>query len=209
MTAPITPMAYQLTIEPDLNRFTFAGRMILAAEAGDPTGHLVLDCAELAIWSCHLQPGGGDEKRIDLPFTLDPPKTRLTIHLADALSGPFQLTIDYAGKINDRMAGFYRSRIKTGKRLDYIAVTQFQESDARRAFPCLDHPAQKAVFTVEMVIDKHLTAISNTDIQAITELADGRRRVTFHPTPKMSTYLLFFGVGPFEIHEDTDDRRVR
>ncbi len=209
MTAPITPMAYQLTIEPDLNRFTFAGRMILAAEAGDPTGHLVLDCAELAIWSCHLQPGGGDEKRIDLPFTLDPAKTRLTIHLADALSGPFQLTIDYAGKINDRMAGFYRSRIKTGKRLDYIAVTQFQESDARRAFPCLDHPAQKAVFTVEMVIDKHLTAISNTDIQAITELADGRRRVTFHPTPKMSTYLLFFGVGPFEIHEDTDDRRVR
>ena len=107
------------------------------------------------------------------------------------------MTIDYTGKINDRMAGFYRSRIKTDTGPNHIAVTQFQESDARRAFPCLDHPARKAVFTVEMVIDKNLTAISNTDIHTVTDLDDGRRRVTFDPTPKMSTYLLFFGVGPF------------
>jgi aminopeptidase N len=62
-------------------------------------------------------------------------------------------------------------------------------------FPALDHPAQKAIFTVEMVIGANLTAISNTDIQTVTDLGDGRRRVAFEPTPKMSTYLLFFGVG--------------
>ena len=202
-------MAYRLTIEPDLGRFTFAGRMILSANADEPTDTLTLDCAELAIWQCRVQPDRPDEKGIDCPFTLDPAKTGLTIHLPDSLSGVFQLTIDYTGKINDRMAGFYRSRIQTDNLQNYMAVTQFQESDARRAFPCLDHPAQKAIFTVEMVIEKNLTAISNTDIQTIAELENGRRRVTFHPTPKMSTYLLFFGVGPFEIHEDIVDRRVR
>ena len=209
MTDPVTPMAYRLTIEPDLDRFTFAGRMILSANADEPTDTLTLDCAELAIWQCRIQPEGSDEKSIDCPFTMDPAKAGLAIHLPDSLAGVFQLTIDYTGKINDRMAGFYRSRIQTDNHQNYMAVTQFQESDARRAFPCLDHPAQKAVFTVEMVIDNNLTAISNTDIQTIAELGNGRRRVTFHPTPKMSTYLLFFGVGPFEIHEDSVDRRVR
>jgi tricorn protease interacting factor F2/3 len=209
MTAPITPMAYRLAIEPDLDHFTFTGRMTLSADANEPTDTLTLDCAELAIWQCRIQPEGAGEDLMDCPFTMDPAKTRLAIHLPGNLSGAFQLTVDYSGKINDRMAGFYRSRIKTDDSPNHIAVTQFQESDARRAFPCLDHPALKAVFTVEMVIDKTLTAISNTDIQSISELENGRRRVTFHPTPKMSTYLLFFGVGPFEIHEDIGDRRVR
>ena len=209
MTVAITPLEYELTIEPDLDHFTFAGRMTLFANADEPTDTITLDCAELAIWQCRIKPDGSDGKQTDCPFSLDPAKDSLTIHLLDTLSGPFQLAIDYVGKINDRMAGFYRSRISAESVPDHIAVTQFQESDARRAFPCLDHPAHKAVFTVEMVIAKNLTAISNTDIQAIADLEDGRRRVTFSPTPKMSTYLLFFGVGPFEIHVDTVDRRVR
>jgi aminopeptidase N len=209
MTAPITPQQYTLTIEPDLDRFTFAGRVTLDVTADQPTDTITLDCAELAIWGCRIQPEKLDDKPEECAFTLDPAKERLTIHLPGRLSGPIQLDIDYTGRINDRMAGFYRSRIIADKAPAYIAVTQFQESDARRAFPCLDHPAQKAVFTVAMVIDNNLTAISNTDIRTISDLGDGRRQVTFDPTPRMSTYLLFFGVGPFEIHTDTVDRRVR
>jgi aminopeptidase N len=60
-----------------------------------------------------------------------------------------------------------------------------------------------------MVIAKNLTAISNTDIQTVTDLRTGSGGSPFNPTPKMSTYLLFFGVGPFEIHKDTVDQRVR
>jgi tricorn protease interacting factor F2/3 len=209
MTAVVTPMEYRLTIEPDLDRFTFAGRMTLSAHADQPTDAIILDCAELAVWQCILRPHGSDENLITCPFTLDPANASLTIHLPGTRSGPLQLTVDYTGKINDRMAGFYRSRINADNAPDHIAVTQFQESDARCAFPCLDHPSQKAVFRVEMVIDRNLTAISNTEIQKITDLEDGRQRITFHPTPKMSTYLVFFGVGPFEIHTDTVDRRVR
>ena len=60
-----------------------------------------------------------------------------------------------------------------------------------------------------MIIPEALTAISNTGIDSITALDDGRKQVVFHSTPKMSTYLLFFGVGPFEIHADDEDQRVR
>jgi tricorn protease interacting factor F2/3 len=209
MTVSITPQHYRLTIEPDLERFTFAGRMTLFADADQPADTVDLDCKELAVWGCRIKAEASGADLADCPFTLDPANENLSVHLPAPLSGLFELTIDYTGKINDRMAGFYRSRIKTDTGPNHIAVTQFQESDARRAFPCLDHPARKAVFTVEMVIDKNLTAISNTDIHTITDLDDGRRRVTFDPTPKMSTYLLFFGVGPFEIHVDSVDPRVR
>jgi aminopeptidase N len=209
MTVPITPLEYRLAIEPDLGRFTFAGRMTLSANADQPTETITLDCAELAVRQCFYQPHGADINLVSCPFMLDPSNATLTLHLPHAHSGPLQLAVDYTGIINDRMAGFYRSRIGTGNAPGYIAVTQFQENEARRAFPCLDHPSQKAVFRVEMVIPENLTAISNTDIRKITHLEDGRQRVTFNPTPKMSTYLVFFAVGPFEIHTDTVDRRVR
>ena len=62
MTAPITPMEYKLTIEPDLDRFTFAGRMILSANADEPTDTLILDCAELAIWQCRIEPSPGKRR---------------------------------------------------------------------------------------------------------------------------------------------------
>ncbi len=209
MTGCITPHEYRISVDPDLNRFTFTGRVTLVGHAHEPVDSVTLDCAELAIWQCHANVQGGDRPDVDCRFTLDPANAELTVHFPGPIAGRVELTIDYCGKINDRMAGFYRSRIHVADGPAYIAVTQFQESDARRAFPCFDHPAQKAVFTIEMVIDQGLTAVSNTAIQTIADLDDGRQAVTFQPTPKMSTYLVFFGVGPFEIHTDTVDRRVR
>jgi aminopeptidase N len=209
VTAAITPTAYTIIIEPDLERFRFAGRMTMLAETRQPLDTIRLDCAELAIWQCRVKADSAGDDPADCSFTLDPAKEKLTLHLPETLTGAFEITIDYVGKINNRMAGFYRSRISGDHKPDHIAVTQFQESDARRAFPCLDHPVRKAVFTITMIIPEALTAISNTGIDSVTALDGGRKEVVFHPTPKMSTYLLFFGVGPFEIHADDQDPRVR
>ncbi|CAB1079836.1 Leucyl aminopeptidase (EC [Olavius algarvensis Delta 1 endosymbiont] len=107
------------------------------------------------------------------------------------------------------MAGFYRSQYTYQKQSRYIAVTQFEESDARRAFPCIDHPAGKATFEITMDIDPNLVAISNQAIQKEEMLTNGRKRICFERTPKMSTYLVFFGVGEFEITTDQEDSRVR
>ena len=52
------------------------------------------------------------------------------------------------------MRGFYRSRYKAADGSErYLGTTQFEATSARRALPCFDEPALKAVFEVTMVCD--------------------------------------------------------
>ena len=125
------------------------------------------------------------------------------------MAGAIRIQMRYDGQINDKMAGFYRSQYTHLDNSEYIAVTQFEESDARRAFPCMDHPAQKATFDISMDIGSDRVAISNGAIKEETPLSNGKKHVTFEQTPKMSTYLVFLGVGEFEFTQDTEDPRVR
>ncbi|TFG41661.1 MAG: M1 family peptidase [Syntrophobacterales bacterium] len=197
---------YRIRLVPDLARFTFDGRVDIRLEAPEPVTQVVLNAVELAVWRCSFERPDGSAA---CAFRVDPAAEQLCIDLPETVSGPIGIQIDYAGKINDRMAGFYRSRYTREGRTEHIAVTQFEESDARRAFPCLDHPAQKAVFDIELEVDRSLTAVSNTAVLAQEVLENGRKRVVFESTPKMSTYLVFFGVGPFETLQDHVDSRVR
>jgi tricorn protease interacting factor F2/3 len=73
----------------------------------------------------------------------------------------------------------------------------------------MDHPAKKATFDIEMDVEKKLVAISNSPIKSQTPLNNGKKRVAFDRTPKMSTYLVFFGVGEFRSVIDKNDPRVR
>ncbi|MDL2275180.1 M1 family metallopeptidase [Desulfosarcina sp. OttesenSCG-928-G10] len=210
MTAfPITPETYRLTLAPDLDRFVFDGHLVLTATAHEPATTLRLDCVGLDIRACDILAAGTDAAPKPCEFTLEPAAEALIIVLPEPVSGRFSLTLSWSGPISDTMAGFYRSRIQVPGAPSHMAVTQFQESDARRAFPCFDHPAQKAVFELSMIVPRALTAISNTDVRSITDIPDEKKQVVFHPTPRMSTYLFFFGVGPFEIHTDLVDSRMR
>jgi len=80
-----------------------------------------------------------------------------------------------------------------------MASTQFEALDARRAFPCWDEPSVKATFSVTMIVDQHLTALSNMPEVATVHLAAGKKKVSFAISPKMSTYLLAFCVGEFDM----------
>lgn len=193
------PVKYRLHLEPDLDRFRFDGRVEILMEAEGPMGQIALDAAGLAVWCCKTIEKG---EEVECPFSVDPKKEKICVFLPKEMSGSICLRIDYSGVINDRMIGFYKSRYRMGDRDKYAAVTQFEESDARRALPCLDHPAKKAAFEVEMVVPQDLTAISNGPVVEEKAMEGGRKLVRFMETPKMSTYLLFFGVGEFEFAED-------
>lgn len=200
------PTHYRFALTPDLDGFKFSARVEIAGELPEAQAVVTLNILELAIWRCIVRLDG---KEVICPFSVDPQKEELHIQLPRDITGSLTLIVEYEGQINDRMAGFYRSRYRKDGQTRYIAVTQFEESDARRALPCVDHPLKKATFTVEMIIDAGLSAISNTLIDTEERLPHGKKRVTFQRTPKMSTYLLFFGVGEFEIVVNSEDPRVR
>lgn len=191
---------------PDLDDFRFYGTVEVLLEAQAPTGEMAMNILDIAVWRCQVKI---DDVFADCPFLVDPRNETIQFAFPKELEGNITVRFEFEGNINDRMAGFYRSRYMADGVEKHIAVTQFQESDARRAFPCMDHPERKATFDVEMVIDEDLVAISNCKIDAEISLENGKKRVTFQQTPRMSTYLLFFGVGEFEILEDEKDTRVR
>ena len=202
----INPINYQIHLIPDLINFSFAGTTKIQFEAQNPIEAISVNVLELAIWKCKV---AADDLVVECPFLVNTSKEELRILLPKAMSGRIIVTIEYQGHINDKMAGFYRSKYIKGGETRYIAVTQFEESDARRAFPCMDHPAKKATFDVEIDVDPQLVAISNSTVKEEHQLENGTKRVVFEQTPKMSTYLLFFGIGEFEFTQDSTDPRVR
>ena len=202
----LVPLNYRLQLEPDLDTFSFTGKCRYFFEAPEPIREVPLNMLEIAIWSCRLQ---RNEQWASCSFRIDPDNEEVVIFLPEPVAGNFILEIDYQGLINDKMAGFYRSKYNHQDEIRYIAVTQFEESDARRAFPCMDHPACKATFEIIMDVDPNLVAISNETIKKEETLSNGKKRVTFARTPKMSTYLVFFGLGEFEFTIDEIDDRVR
>ena len=202
----IYPLNYKIRLEPDLVNFNFGGTVEILLQAQQSTDAIVLNLLEIAIWRCRVLQ---NKDFVNCAFNVDPLKEELRITLPEAMSGNIRLKINYQGLINDQMAGFYRSKYAYQGQTRYIAVTQFEESDARRAFPCIDHPASKATFDITIDTDPNLVAISNGDVKDKRLLENGKLRVTFEPTPKMSTYLVFFGVGQFEFSPDKKDDRVR
>ncbi|MCF8050701.1 MAG: M1 family metallopeptidase [Desulfobacterales bacterium] len=202
----IVPLHYHILLEPDLSTFRFSGQTTVHLKPSVPAGEIVLNICDLAVWKTEWIRQSGT---LACPFQVDPEKETLRVFLAECTGEEIDLRIVYEGVINDRMAGLYRSSYRTENGIRWIAVSQLQESDARRVFPCLDHPAQKATFDVELKIDKGLVAVSNGAIQSIDPLSDGRKSVCFETTPRMSTYLLFIGVGRFETIQDPEDPRVK
>ena len=110
------------------------------------------------------------------------------------------------------MAGFYRSSYKDPDgSTKYIATTQMEATDARRAFPCFDEPALKATYTITLIADEGLTCLSNMDVASEkivgSKITGGKRKaVTFNKTPLMSTYLLAFIVGELRCIETSNFR---
>jgi aminopeptidase N/puromycin-sensitive aminopeptidase len=135
---------------------------------------------------------------------LDDAKEQATLTFRCSMApGKVRLAIEYTGILNDKLRGFYLSKTKTRS----YGVTQFEATDARRAFPSFDEPALKATFDVTLVVDAGDTAISNTRMMSDKPgPVAGKHTLTFATTPKMSTYLVAWLVGDFACSEGKADK---
>ena len=195
LPANVKPRKYRLTLHPDLQTFTFQGEQTVDVEIVAPTARIVLNAAELEIDEVTLRRNGASTSAQSI--SLDADSETAILDFGRTLSpGPAQLEMKFSGILNDRLVGFYRSEYQDGEgQTRQLATTQFEPTDARRAFPCWDEPAQKAVFDVTLVFDDSLKAVSNTPIVAEASAGPGLKSVRFGETPVMSTYLLAFVVG--------------
>ena len=190
----IKEINYDIQFEPIFSNFTFKGIEILSFVTTS-SNKFVLNCAEIKIKKCYIL---SKSKTIDTQFKLNTKNETLTINVKQKVSGKLRLCIEFEGILNDRLLGFYRSKyIDSSGKTKYMATTQFEAADARRAFPCWDEPATKATFDVSLVVEKNLMAISNMPIKKRQSL-DSKFLYEFERTPIMSTYLLYLGVGEFE-----------
>ena len=205
LPATAIPHRYDLELRPDLDAATFAGEVHIEVDVLTATTRLVLHAVDLEIDSAWISSGG---ERLDTTHEFDTDLERVTLTTDRMLEpGASTLTMRFRGVLNDQLLGFYRSTFTstdeaTGETSENtLAVTQFESTHARRAFPCFDEPALKAVFAITLVVDESLLAVSNSaEVSRAPEPgAEGLVRIVFADTMEMSTYLVAFVIGPLEV----------
>ena len=168
---------YDLFLDVDFPGLKYSGKVVVDLES---MGDVSLDAVGQEIRN--VKSGG-----IKVPFKHSGKVLEIQ---TGKFSGP--LEIEFNGKVSDNFTGFYKASYGDG----YILSTHLEAVQARKVLPCVDHPAFKAVFKVRVRTDADLSVISNMPIESETKQGD-KKTVTFKKTPKMSTYLLYLGVGKF------------
>jgi len=205
----VEPSRYALHLTPDLDAATFTGEVHIEVHVHETVEEIVLHAAELTVAGAWLDPGGGDRQALAARLDEDTERLVLTPE-APLTRGPAVISIEFAGVLNDKLHGFYRSAFTDDDGITHtIATTQFEATDARRAFPCFDEPDRKAVFSVTLDVPEGLAAYSNGPEVHDAPLAQGGRRVRFGDTIPMSTYLVAFVVGPLVATDPVEVRGTR
>lgn len=193
------PVHYDISVTPDAKALRFAGEAGIDLELYEPSGMLTLNALDLSFASASLT--GADGKAIPLTVAVDAAAQTASFTAPAPLApGKYRLTTRYTGVINTQANGFFA--------LDYPdkvsgsdmrgLFTQFEAPDARRFVPSFDEPSYKATFTLSATVPAGDLAVSNMPVASEAPVAGGKKNVTFHVSPKMSSYLLFFATGNFE-----------
>nr|AGT95896.1 aminopeptidase N [Aedes aegypti] len=206
----VMPSHYDITLTPYFEdedshqAFSFDGISVMTFRVTKPdVTNIVLHMWKINITSWYLKRASDSS---DVPHgveSYDEETHKLTIPVNQALAEnvDYQLIFNYVGILDDDMHGFYRSYYKVNGKKVWMASTQFQQTHARRAFPCFDEPRFRTTFQVKINRPATYKAFSNTPIILQTPLSNGRYQDEFAKTPAMASYLLAFIVADYEVNE--------
>ncbi len=193
LPATVAPVAYDITVKPDAKAMTFSGSESVTIDVKAATKTITLNAANLKIGKVTF-----DGK--PATFAVDDTKQQLTVTLPTAAkAGRHTMTFAWDGTINTSAVGLFSIDYKNPDGSPArMLVTQFEAPDARRFAPMWDEPNFKATFKLSAVAPGNQTAFSNMPSTKITKQADGANLYSFGTSPKMSSYLLFLGMGDVE-----------
>ncbi|HVP62861.1 MAG TPA: M1 family metallopeptidase [Myxococcaceae bacterium] len=180
-----------LTVVPSAPGFT--GRTEIDGTLDAATDVVWLNADALEVTSAAARVGT-DEVRAEPVVRTD---ERVALRFPRQLfPGPLTLILDFRGtQFTQEDSGIFRQQ--SGG--DWYAFTQFEQTDARRAFPCVDEPSAKIPWELTLRVPAGLTAVSNTSVASETPAGEGTKEVRFRQTRPLPSYLVAFGVGPFEM----------
>ena len=202
----VRPNHYDVRITPDAKAMNFTAQVKIAIDVLKPTDSITLNAIDMVFSKVSLNNAAGKEIDATPKVTLNEEAQTASFQFGHSIApGRYQLTLDYVGKIGTQAVGLFALdyNMEDGKKR--ALYTQFENSDARRMIPSWDEPGFRTTFALEAIVPAAQMAVSNMPISRQTVLADGRVKVQFATTPKMSTYLLFFSLGEFERTSTTLD----
>jgi aminopeptidase 2 len=204
----VKPVHYHVTLEPNFETFKYEGTVSIDLDVVEDTKSISLNTFELEIHETKVSSGSTViSSSPKISYNDDTQTTKAEFEQTIPAGSKATIFYKFTGTLNDNMAGFYRSSYKDKNGNEkWMATTQFEPTDARRAFPCFDEPALKSHFTVTLVADHNLTCLSNMDVasekEVDSQITGGKRKaITFNKSPLMSTYLLAFIVGELQVYE--------
>lgn len=192
------PGHYAIVVTPDAAKLTFTGQVAIDLTVSRAMEQLVLNAADLSVSAVTLTPAGG--KAMPGRATIDAAAQTVAFDFGKPVQpGRYTLSIDYAGVINRQANGLFALDYTDNEGQAKRALfTQFEAPDARRFVPSFDEPSYKATFDLSAIVPADQMAVGNMPVQSVSDVAAGRKKVTFGTTPKMSSYLLFFGLGELD-----------
>jgi len=198
----IVPLRYTLRIEPDMEKARFEGSESVTLDVRQPVRQIVLHSVGLEITEATLKSGA----IVPLTPAFNADDETVTFALGKELpAGHYELVLHFAGKLTEQPLGLYFARYQANGKPGMALATQMESTDCRRMFPCWDEPAFRAEFALAAVVPGKWKALSNMPATAEKPLPDGRREVTFAPTPSMASYLVALAIGDFEeLHDEVD-----
>ncbi|KAI8424608.1 hypothetical protein MSG28_003042 [Choristoneura fumiferana] len=207
----VKPSSYIIVITPhfdtnDDQAFTFDGEVSIIISSEINTNQIKLHSEDLIFSAANITVTNGQEATAVTALEFDTTYTFAYINLQNELQAgvEYTLKIVYTGPIRTDLSGFYRNYYIENGVTKWLGATQMESTHARKVFPCFDEPSYKAVFT--LVIDRpdgFKPSLANTKLYDTVPLANGYSREIFHPSPKMSTYLVAFLVSEFEAAHST------
>jgi aminopeptidase N len=195
----VRPTHYEVNLQPDAEKLQFDGKVIINIEVLASSRKIVLNAADLSFSNAELTAEKGAETFKVAKLSVDNVQQTVSLTFEKFIPiGQYQLALTYSGKIGSQAAGLFALDYDTLDGHKRALYTQFENSDARRVIPSWDEPAYKATFKLSVLIPQGQVAVSNMPVAEVRDVDPGHHLVHFMISPKMSTYLLFFGLGDFD-----------
>ncbi|HEY5338701.1 MAG TPA: M1 family metallopeptidase, partial [Rhizomicrobium sp.] len=194
-----TPLHYALTLTIDPKKDRFSGHAEIDVKFANARKTLFIDGLDLHVTNAEAKFANG--KIVKAAYAQVDPTGVAYLNFGETIpEGNVTLIFDYDAPYDQSLAGLY----KVVDRGDNYAFTQFENTDARRAFPGFDEPGFKTPFDVTVIAPQDDKVIGNTPVTHDSSAGGGMTRWVFEQTKPLPTYLIALAIGPLDIVDGGD-----